>query len=316
VSPGFDVGPASEGELKEAQPSSSRPMVQGSVEAILGFARTLPQGEVRCGCCSRHPGDHRKPDVDLAAARGGESWAQTLPWPPGARRRADANGARQGGDHEGDLTSCWKTFSRRWGLTRARDGGGNPGVKAEVSAVFSTARTSRCRPVHSPAASCSANLQGSGCIAPKQVVLSRATSTPCGSQQRTTSKEVATRFRVRHRLAIVFANWQDKDRVEAYKAGHQRRHLKHHTERRETPQAAPAFGSNCWAMAAAPAGVLTASLLLLAGSESRAPLARARAASLAGARRFFCLQPCSGSSPLLMFWVTVCCCRQPGQGAQ
>jgi len=82
---------AQEGELKELN-LILKGDVQGSVEAILGSLRQLPQNEVQVRVLFAAPGEITETDVDLAAASGAViiGFSTTL-----------ANGARQAADREG-----------------------------------------------------------------------------------------------------------------------------------------------------------------------------------------------------------------------
>ena len=82
---------AQEGELKELN-LILKGDVQGSVEAILGSLRQLPQNEVQVRVLFAAPGEISETDVDLAAASGAViiGFNTTL-----------ANGARQAADREG-----------------------------------------------------------------------------------------------------------------------------------------------------------------------------------------------------------------------
>lgn len=82
---------AQEGELKELN-LILKGDVQGSVEAILGSLRLLPQNEVQVRVLLAAPGEITETDVDLAAASGAViiGFSTTL-----------ANGARQAADREG-----------------------------------------------------------------------------------------------------------------------------------------------------------------------------------------------------------------------
>jgi translation initiation factor IF-2 len=82
---------AQQGELKELN-LILKGDVQGSVEAILGSLRQLPQNEVQVRVLLAAPGEITETDVDLAAASGAViiGFSTTL-----------ANGARQAADREG-----------------------------------------------------------------------------------------------------------------------------------------------------------------------------------------------------------------------
>ncbi|MGB5963523.1 MAG: translation initiation factor IF-2 [Coleofasciculaceae cyanobacterium] len=82
---------AQEGELKELN-LILKGDVQGSVEAILGSLRQLPQNEVQVRVLFAAPGEITETDVDLAAASG----AVIIGF-----NTALANGARQAADREG-----------------------------------------------------------------------------------------------------------------------------------------------------------------------------------------------------------------------
>ncbi|QEY33079.1 translation initiation factor IF-2 [Synechococcus sp. RSCCF101] len=84
-------GQASDGELKELN-LILKADVQGSVEAILGSLEQLPQGEVQVRVLLSAPGEITETDVDLAAASGAVIVGFNTSMASGAKRAADANG--------------------------------------------------------------------------------------------------------------------------------------------------------------------------------------------------------------------------------
>lgn len=82
---------AQEGDLKELN-LVLKADVQGSVEAILGALRQLPQGEVQVRVLFAAPGEISETDVDLAAASDAVIIGFNTTLAPGARQAADRAG--------------------------------------------------------------------------------------------------------------------------------------------------------------------------------------------------------------------------------
>ncbi|WP_446876267.1 translation initiation factor IF-2 [Phormidesmis sp. 146-33] len=82
---------AQEGDLKELN-LVLKADVQGSVEAILGSLRQLPQGEVQVRVLFAAPGEISETDVDLAAASDAVIIGFNTTLAPGARQAADRAG--------------------------------------------------------------------------------------------------------------------------------------------------------------------------------------------------------------------------------
>jgi translation initiation factor IF-2 len=82
---------AQEGELKQLN-LILKADVQGSVEAILGSLKQLPQGEVQLRVLLASPGEVTETDVDLAAASGAVVIGFNTTLASGARAAADVEG--------------------------------------------------------------------------------------------------------------------------------------------------------------------------------------------------------------------------------
>ncbi|APD48460.1 MULTISPECIES: translation initiation factor IF-2 [Synechococcaceae] len=210
-------GQASEGELKELN-LILKADVQGSVEAILGSLEQLPQGEVQVRVLLSAPGEITETDVDLAAASGAVIVGFNTSMASGAKKAADANGV--------DVRDYEVIYKLLEDIQSAMEGLLEPEMveetlgEAEVRAVFSIGKTA--------VAGCyitSGKLQRNCKVRvhrAKQVVFEGDLDSL--RRNKDDVKEVATGFECGIGCDR-FANWQDKDRVEAYKLVTQRRTL-------------------------------------------------------------------------------------------
>jgi len=210
-------GQASEGELKELN-LILKADVQGSVEAILGSLEQLPQEEVQVRVLLSAPGEITETDVDLAAASGAVIVGFNTSMAPGAKRAADATGV-----DVRDYDVIYKLLEE---IQMAMEGLLEPEMveenlgEAEVRAVFSIGK--------SAVAGCyvtNGKLQRNCRVrvwrGKEKVFEGDLDSLRRGKDDQ---KEVATGFECGIGCDR-FANWQDGDRVEAYKLVTQRRTL-------------------------------------------------------------------------------------------
>ncbi|MCP9771142.1 translation initiation factor IF-2 [Synechococcus sp. Tobar12-5m-g] len=210
-------GQASEGELKELN-LILKADVQGSVEAILGSLEQLPQGEVQVRVLLSAPGEITETDVDLAAASGAVIVGFNTSMASGAKKAADATGV--------DVRDYDVIYKLLEDIQLAMEGLLEPELveetlgEAEVRAVFSIGKTA--------VAGCyvtSGKLQRNCKVRvhrAKQVVFEGDLDSL--RRNKDDVKEVATGFECGIGCDR-FANWQDRDRVEAYKLVTQRRTL-------------------------------------------------------------------------------------------
>ena len=210
-------GQASEGQLKELN-LILKADVQGSVEAILGSLEQLPQEEVQVRVLLSAPGEITETDVDLAAASGAVIVGFNTSMAPGAKRAADATGV-----DVRDYDVIYKLLEE---IQMAMEGLLEPEMveeslgEAEVRAVFSIGK--------SAVAGCyvtNGKLQRNCKVrvwrGKEKVFEGDLDSLRRGKDDQ---KEVATGFECGIGCDR-FANWQDGDRVEAYKLVTQRRTL-------------------------------------------------------------------------------------------
>ncbi|MFM8259516.1 MAG: translation initiation factor IF-2, partial [Vulcanococcus sp.] len=210
-------GQASEGELKELN-LILKADVQGSVEAILGSLEQLPQDEVQVRVLLSAPGEVTETDVDLAAASGAVIVGFNTSMAPGAKRAADATGV--------DVRDYDVIYKLLEDIQMAMEGLLEPELveetlgEAEVRAVFTIGK--------SAVAGCyvtSGKLQRNCKVrvwrGKEKVFEGDLDSLRRGKDDQ---KEVATGFECGIGCDR-FANWQDRDRIEAYKLVTQRRTL-------------------------------------------------------------------------------------------
>ena len=210
-------GQASEGELKELN-LILKADVQGSVEAILGSLEQLPQDEVQVRVLLSAPGEVTETDVDLAAASGAVIVGFNTSMAPGAKRAADATGV--------DVRDYDVIYKLLEDIQMAMEGLLEPELveenlgEAEVRAVFTIGK--------SAVAGCyvtNGKLQRNCKVrvwrGKEKVFEGDLDSLRRGKDDQ---KEVATGFECGIGCDR-FANWQNGDRVEAYKLVTQRRTL-------------------------------------------------------------------------------------------
>ena len=210
-------GQASEGELKELN-LILKADVQGSVEAILGSLEQLPREEVQVRVLLSAPGEVTETDVDLAAASGAVIVGFNTSMAPGAKRAADATGV--------DVRDYDVIYKLLEDIQMAMEGLLEPELveeglgEAEVRAVFTIGK--------SAVAGCyvtNGKLQRNCKVrvwrGKEKVYEGDLDSLRRGKDDQ---KEVATGFECGIGCDR-FANWQEGDRVEAYKLVTQRRTL-------------------------------------------------------------------------------------------
>ncbi|MEI6830996.1 MAG: translation initiation factor IF-2, partial [Synechococcaceae cyanobacterium ELA445] len=210
-------GQVNEGELKELN-LILKADVQGSVEAILGSLEQLPKDEVQVRVLLSAPGEITETDVDLAAASGAVIVGFNTSMAPGAKRAADANGV--------DVRDYDVIYKLLEDIQLAMEGLLEPELveeslgEAEVRAVFNIGK--------SAVAGCyvtSGKLQRNAKVRVfrgKEKVFEGDLDSL--RRNKDDVKEVATGFECGIGTDR-FANWQDGDRVEAYKLVTQRRTL-------------------------------------------------------------------------------------------
>ncbi len=210
-------GQASEGELKELN-LILKADVQGSVEAILGSLEQLPQGEVQVRVLLSAPGEITETDVDLAAASGAVIVGFNTSMASGAKRAADANGV--------DVRDYDVIYKLLEDIQLAMEGLLEPELveeplgEAEVRAVFTIGKSAvaGCYVTSGKLQrNCKVRIQRN-----KQVVFEGDLDSL--RRNKDDVKEVATGFECGIGCDR-FANWQDGDRVIAYKLVTQRRTL-------------------------------------------------------------------------------------------
>ena len=210
-------GQANEGELKELN-LILKADVQGSVEAILGSLEQLPKDEVQVRVLLSAPGEITETDVDLAAASGAVIVGFNTSMASGAKKAADATGV--------DVRDYDVIYKLLEDIQMAMEGLLEPELveeplgEAEVRAVFTIGKSAvagcyvttgklhrNCRVrVH----------RGSQVVFEGDLDSLR--------RNKDDVKEVATGFECGVGTDR-FANWQDGDRIEAYKMVTQRRKL-------------------------------------------------------------------------------------------
>jgi len=210
-------GQANEGELKELN-LILKADVQGSVEAILGSLEQLPKDEVQVRVLLSAPGEITETDVDLAAASGAVIVGFNTSMASGAKKAADATGV--------DVRDYDVIYKLLEDIQLAMEGLLEPELveeplgEAEVRAVFTIGKSAvagcyvttgklhrNCRVrVH----------RGSQVVFEGDLDSLR--------RNKDDVKEVATGFECGVGTDR-FANWEDGDRIEAYKMVTQRRKL-------------------------------------------------------------------------------------------
>jgi len=210
-------GQASEGQLKELN-LILKADVQGSVEAILGSLEQLPQGEVQVRVLLSAPGEVTETDVDLAAASGAVIVGFNTSMASGAKRAADANGV--------DVRDYDVIYKLLEDIQLAMEGLLEPELveeslgEAEVRLVFTIGKSAvaGCYVTSGKLQrNCKVRIQRN-----KQVVFEGDLDSL--RRNKDDVKEVATGFECGIGCDR-FANWQEGDRVMAYKLVTQRRTL-------------------------------------------------------------------------------------------
>ena len=210
-------GQANDGDLKELN-LILKADVQGSVEAILGSLEQLPKDEVQVRVLLSAPGEITETDVDLAAASGAVIVGFNTSMASGARKAADANGV--------DVRDYEVIYKLLEDIQLAMEGLLEPELveealgEAEVRAVFTIGK--------SAVAGCyvtTGKLQRNCRVRVhrgKEIVY--AGDLDSLRRNKDDVKEVATGFECGVGTDR-FANWQDGDRIEAFKMVTQRRKL-------------------------------------------------------------------------------------------
>ena len=210
-------GQANEGELKELN-LILKADVQGSVEAILGSLEQLPKDEVQVRVLLSAPGEVTETDVDLAAASGAVIIGFNTSMASGAKKAADANSV--------DVRDYDVIYKLLEDIQLAMEGLLEPELveealgEAEVRAVFTIGK--------SAVAGCyvtTGKLQRNCKVRVhrgKEVVY--AGDLDSLRRNKDDVKEVATGFECGVGTDR-FANWQEGDRIEAFKMVTQRRKL-------------------------------------------------------------------------------------------
>ena len=210
-------GQANEGELKELN-LILKADVQGSVEAILGSLEQLPKDEVQVRVLLSAPGEITETDVDLAAASGAVIVGFNTSMASGAKKAADATGV--------DVRDYDVIYKLLEDIQLAMEGLLEPELveeslgEAEVRAVFTIGK--------SAVAGCyvtSGKLQRNCKVRVhrgSQVVYNGDLDSL--RRNKDDVKEVATGFECGVGTDR-FANWEDGDRIEAFKMVTQRRKL-------------------------------------------------------------------------------------------
>ncbi|MCP9916805.1 translation initiation factor IF-2 [Cyanobium sp. ATX 6F1] len=210
-------GQVKEGDLKELN-LILKADVQGSVEAILGSLEQLPKDEVQVRVLLSAPGEITETDVDLAAASGAVIVGFNTSMAPGAKRAADATGV--------DVRDYDVIYKLLEDIQLAMEGLLEPELveeslgEAEVRVVFNIGK--------SAVAGCyvtTGKLQRNAKVRVhrgKEIVYQGDLDSL--RRNKDDVKEVATGFECGIGCDR-FANWQEGDRVEAYKLVTQRRTL-------------------------------------------------------------------------------------------
>ena len=210
-------GQANEGELKELN-LILKADVQGSVEAILGSLEQLPKDEVQVRVLLSAPGEVTETDVDLAAASGAVIVGFNTSMASGAKKAADATGV--------DVRDYDVIYKLLEDIQLAMEGLLEPELveealgEAEVRAVFTIGK--------SAVAGCyvtTGKLQRNCKVRVhrgSQVVYDGDLDSL--RRNKDDVKEVATGFECGVGTDR-FANWEDGDRISAFKMVTQRRKL-------------------------------------------------------------------------------------------
>ncbi|GCE64222.1 translation initiation factor IF-2 [cyanobiont of Ornithocercus magnificus] len=210
-------GQASEGELKELN-LILKADVQGSVEAILGSLEQLPKDEVQVRVLLSAPGEITETDVDLAAASGAVIIGFNTSMASGAKRAADATGV--------DVREYEVIYKLLEDIQMAMEGLLEPELvqellgEAEVRAVFTIGK--------SAVAGCyvtAGKLQRNCKVRVnrgREVVFTGDLDSL--RRNKDDVKEIATGFECGVGCDR-FANWEEGDKIEAYKMVTQRRKL-------------------------------------------------------------------------------------------
>ncbi|MCB4423383.1 translation initiation factor IF-2 [Synechococcus sp. HB1133] len=210
-------GQANDGELKELN-LILKADVQGSVEAILGSLEQLPKDEVQVRVLLSAPGEITETDVDLAAASGAVIVGFNTSMASGAKKAADATGV--------DVRDYDVIYKLLEDIQMAMEGLLEPELveealgEAEVRAVFTIGK--------SAVAGCYVNTGKlhRNCRVRvhrgKQVVYEGDLDSL--RRNKDDVKEVATGFECGVGTDR-FANWEEGDRIEAFKMVTQRRKL-------------------------------------------------------------------------------------------
>ena len=210
-------GQANEGELKELN-LILKADVQGPVEAILGSLEQLPKDEVQVRVLLSAPGEITETDVDLAAASGAVIIGFNTSMASGAKKAADATGV--------DVRDYEVIYKLLEDIQLAMEGLLEPELveealgEAEVRAVFTIGK--------SAVAGCyvtTGKLQRNSRVRVhrgKEVVYQGDLDSL--RRNKDDIKEVATGFECGVGTDR-FANWEEGDRIEAFKMVTQRRKL-------------------------------------------------------------------------------------------
>ncbi len=210
-------GQANEGELKELN-LILKADVQGSVEAILGSLEQLPKDEVQVRVLLSAPGEITETDVDLAAASGAVIVGFNTSMASGAKKAADATGV--------DVRDYDVIYKLLEDIQMAMEGLLEPELveealgEAEVRAVFTIGKSAvagcyvTTGKLHR---NCRVRVHRG-----KQVVYEGDLDSL--RRNKDDVKEVATGFECGVGTDR-FANWEEGDRIEAFKMVTQRRKL-------------------------------------------------------------------------------------------
>ncbi len=210
-------GQASEGELKELN-LILKADVQGSVEAILGMLEQLPQGEVQVRVLLSAPGEITETDVDLAYASGAVIIGFNTSLASGAKRAAEAAGV--------DVRDYDVIYKLLEDIQLAMEGLLEPELveqslgEAEVRAVFSIGK-SAVAGCYVTSGSLQRNCKFRLFRGKQQIYAGDLDSL---KRVKNDVKEVNTGFECGIGCDR-FADWQDGDRLVAYKMVTQRRTL-------------------------------------------------------------------------------------------
>ena len=210
-------GQANDGELKELN-LILKADVQGSVEAILGSLEQLPKDEVQVRVLLSAPGEVTETDVDLAAASGAVIVGFNTSMASGAKKAADATGV--------DVRDYDVIYKLLEDIQLAMEGLLEPELveealgEAEVRAVFTIGKSAvaGCYVTNGKLhRNCRVRVHRR-----KQIVFEGDLDSL--RRNKDDVKEVATGFECGVGTDR-FANWEDGDRIEAFKMVTQRRKL-------------------------------------------------------------------------------------------